>query len=66
MTKGHNQGIIDDKRSQFGFMNGIMNYKKGHDNVEDIFAHTPEGSVADRGGGGGPGPVKIGHKKDGR
>ena len=61
---------MNDKRSQFGFMNGIMNYKKGHDNVEDIFAHTPEGSVADPGGGRGshapPGSVKIGHKKDGR
>ena len=42
MTKGHNQGIINDKRSQFGFVNGIMNYKKGHDNVEDIFTHKPE------------------------
>ena len=30
MAKGHNQGIMNDKRSQFSVMNDIVNVKKGH------------------------------------
>ena len=46
MTKGHNQGIMNDKRSQFSVTNDIMNNivddKKGH-NIVNIFAHKPDG-----------------------
>ena len=39
MTKGHNQGIMNDKWSLFSIMNGIMNNivndKNGHNVVND-------------------------------
>ena len=43
MTKGHNQGIMNDKRSQFSVMNDIVNVKKGHNTVNVSFAHKPDG-----------------------
>ena len=55
MTKGHNQGIINDKRSQFSIVstinNDIVNDKKGynvvndkkdHNVVNDSFAHKSD------------------------
>ena len=36
MTKGHNQGIGNNKRSQFSIMNYIVKDKKGHNIVNDI------------------------------
>ena len=46
MTKGHNQGIMKNKRSQFTVMNNIMNDivndKKSHNIVNNRFAHEPD------------------------
>ena len=46
MTKGHNWGIINDKRSQFSIVNTINNDigndKKGHNVVNDSFAHKSD------------------------
>ena len=42
MTKGHNQGIMNDKRSQFNSKNDIVNDKKGHNFVNDRFAHKSD------------------------
>ena len=42
MTKGHNQGIMNDKRSQFSIMNDIVNDKKDHNIVNDNFTHKPD------------------------
>ena len=38
-SKGHNQGIMNIKRSQFSVMNNIVNDKKDHNIVNDSFAH---------------------------
>ena len=43
MTKGHNKGIMNDKRSQFRIMNDIVNEKICHNIVNDSFAHKPDG-----------------------
>ena len=32
---------MNDKRSQFSIMNDIVNDKKGHNIVNDSFAHKP-------------------------
>ena len=46
MTKGHNQGIMNNKKSQFriknGIVNDIVNDNKGHNIVNDSFAHKPD------------------------
>ena len=46
MTKGHNQGIMSHKRSQFtvmsNIMNDIVNDKKSHNIVNNRFAHEPD------------------------
>ena len=42
MIKGHNQGIMNDRRSQFSVMNDIVNDQKGHNIVNDSFAHKPD------------------------
>ena len=34
---------INGKWSQFSIMNGIMNDKKGHNIVNNSFAHKPDG-----------------------
>ena len=45
MTKGHNQGIMNHKRSQFTVMinnmNDTVNDKKGHNILNNSFAHKP-------------------------
>ena len=43
MTKGHNQGIMNNKKSQFSIKNDIVNDNKGHNIVNDSFAHKPDG-----------------------
>ena len=43
-----NQGIMNDKRSQFSMMNEIVNNKKGHNIVNDSFAHRPGGLLFSR------------------
>ena len=47
MEKGNNQGIMNDKRSQFNIMNDIMKVivieNKGHSIVKNSFAHKPDG-----------------------
>ena len=47
MTKGDNQGIMNNKKSQFSIkndiMNDIVNDKKGQNIVNDSFAHKPDG-----------------------
>ena len=45
MTKCHKQGIMNDKRSQFSIMNDAVNDKKGHNIVNDSFAHKPNGFI---------------------
>ena len=46
MTKGHNQGIMNNKKSQFSIkndiVNDIVNDNKGYNIVNDSFAHKPE------------------------
>ena len=37
------QWIMNDKMSQFSIMNNIVNDKKGHNIVNDSFAHKPDG-----------------------
>ena len=39
MTKGHSQGTMNGKRSQFSIVNDIMNI------VNDSFAHKPDGLI---------------------
>ena len=34
---------MNDKRSQFSVMNDIVNDNKGHNIVNDSFAHKPDG-----------------------
>ena len=45
--KGYNHGIMNNKGSQFSVMNDTMNHivndKKGHNIVNDSFAHKPDG-----------------------
>ena len=41
--KGHNQVIMNGKRSQFSVLNDVVNGKKGHNIVNDSFAHKPDG-----------------------
>ena len=43
MTKGYNQGIMNDKMPHFSIMNDIVNDKKGHNIVKDSFTHKPVG-----------------------
>ena len=43
MTKGHNQEIMNDKRSQFSVMNDIKSDKKAHNIVNDSLPHKPDG-----------------------
>ena len=46
-NKGHNHGILNDKRSQFCVMNdirnNIVNDKKGRNVVNDSFVQKPDG-----------------------
>ena len=38
---------MNDKRSQFSIMNDTVNDKKGHNTVNDSFAHMPDGLLVE-------------------